>query len=143
MPTISTSIQIDRPPAEVWQVLLAFEGWPAWTPMTVRMEGRPEVGAPVRLQSVLREGGRQIPARARLLVVEPSRELRWGGGLGGLLWIEHWFGLSPEGAGTRVEHTERFEGLLARPGVRLLGLGPGIYQRALEGLKRRVEADGA
>ncbi len=57
----------------------------------------------------------------RLLVVDPHRELRWKGKLGvpGLFDGEHAFVLTPlEDGRTRVEHFERFGGLLlpiARP----------------------------
>jgi hypothetical protein len=62
-----------------------------------------------------------LPGRApmaiapRLLVVEPERELRWKGRLlvPGLFDGEHSFVLTPLDAGrTRLEHCERFAGLL-------------------------------
>jgi hypothetical protein len=59
----------------------------------------------------------------RLLVVDPGRELRWKGRLflPGLFDGEHAFVLTPLGDGrTRLDHTERFGGLLLPIAKRLI-----------------------
>lgn len=141
---VTTSI--DAPPSSVWQVLTDFASWEQWNPMTLSMEGRPEAGARLRLRFVLRPGGRVYRSGARMLLVEPERQLRWGGGVPGLLWIEHWVRLTPEGSAlhsTRVEHGESFQGLLAGIGLRLVGLDETPYLAMNEALHKRVLATAA
>lgn len=138
MPVIETSLAVDAPPAAVWRVLTDFAGYPAWNPLTVGVDGRVEVGATLRLRVMLR--GRVRRVGARVLVVTPERELRWGGGVRPLVWVEHWVRLAPEGAGTRIDHGESFVGMLAGLGTRLLGLSPAPYHAVNAALGARARA---
>jgi hypothetical protein len=140
MPTIVTDASIAATPAEVWRVLTDFDAYEQWNPMMRSIRGRAEVGARLQLRFALRVGGRAYGAPARVFAAEPERELRWGGGVPGLLRIEHWVRLSPEGGGTRIEHGESFGGLLAGIGLKLIGLDEAPYRAMNQALKERVEA---
>lgn len=134
MAEIVTHLHVDAPAAAVWEVLADFERYPDWNPMMVRMIGRPERGAWLRLHVDVRGSIRRLPAR--VLVADPGEELRWGGGVPGLLWIEHYVCLSPDGDRTRVVHGERFTGLLGP----ILGraMRPEIYEAMNQALAQRL-----
>jgi hypothetical protein len=112
--SIATEVEIDAPPARVWQVLVDLPAYAEWNPFIVEAAGRVAVGETLSLHMAL-PGREPMTIEPRLLVVEPARELRWRGQLfvPGLFDGEHVFVLTPlEGGRTRVDHFERFSGLL-------------------------------
>jgi hypothetical protein len=112
--SIATSVEIDAPPARVWEVLVDLPAYAEWNPFIVRAEGRVAVGETLSLRMAL-PGRRPLTIEPRLLVVEPGRELRWKGQLllPGLFDGEHAFRLTAlEDGRTRLDHTEEFAGLL-------------------------------
>ena len=112
--TISTAVEIDAPPARVWGVLVNLPAYPEWNPFIVEASGTVAAGERLSLRMSL-PGRRPMSIKPRLLVVEPERELRWKGRLviPGLFDGEHVFVLTPlEGGRTRLDHWERFGGLL-------------------------------
>ncbi|MCB9674758.1 MAG: SRPBCC domain-containing protein [Alphaproteobacteria bacterium] len=139
MQTFEHRIAIPAPPEQVWQALLDFRGWAAWSfvrPVASRVDLR--VGGRFPLRIHLRRGV-VVPARARLVAVEPGRALVWKGGARGLFTAVHGFELAPDGAGCTVRHHERFDGALSAAVLRLLGPGHAArYAEANEGLARRV-----
>jgi hypothetical protein len=117
---IETATEIDAPPSRVWSVLADLPSYREWNPFIVEASGRLAAGEELSLRMAL-PGRDPMTIQPRLLVVEPERELRWKGRLflPGLFDGEHAFVLSPlPGERTRLEHWERFGGLLlpiARP----------------------------
>lgn len=112
--TISTSVEIDAPASRVWEVLVDLPAYREWNPFIVEADGNVAVGERLRLRMAL-PGRDPMTIEPRLLVVEPERELRWKGRLfvPGLFDGEHWFAFTPlEDGRTRVDHSERFSGLL-------------------------------
>lgn len=121
MREISAEIDIGAPPERVWSVLTDFSSYPDWSPFIRQISGEPAVGARLRVR-IEPPGGRGMTFRPRVVVSEPSRELRWLGRLGapGLFDGEHSLRLEPlDGARTRFVHSERFRGAL----VPLFGSG--------------------
>lgn len=57
--------------------------------------------------------GRNWVGKAKLVRVQPERELTWQGGVPGLLRVTHGFVLESTPGGCRLVHTESFEGLLS------------------------------
>jgi hypothetical protein len=111
---ITTSVEIDAPPARVWSVLTDLSAYPQWNPFIVAASGTVAAGERLSLSMAL-PGREPMSIKPRLLVVEPDRELRWKGRLviPGLFDGEHVFVLEPlEGGRTRLDHWERFGGLL-------------------------------
>jgi hypothetical protein len=112
--TISTAVEIDAPASRVWDVLVDLPAYPEWNPFIVQAEGKVAVGETLSLRMAL-PGWEPMAIAPRLLVVEPGRELRWKGKLlmPGLFDGEHAFVFTPlENGKTRVDHSERFAGLL-------------------------------
>jgi hypothetical protein len=98
----------------VWEVLVDLAAYPQWNPFIVEAAGKVAAGETLSLRMAL-PGREPLAIRPRLLAVEPARELRWKGRLWlpGLFDGEHAFVLVPLAGGrTRLEHWERFSGLL-------------------------------
>lgn len=112
--TISTSVEIDGPPARVWSVLVDLPAYREWNPFIVDASGTVAVGETLSLRMRLPERD-PLTIEPVLLVVEPERELRWKGRLliPGLFDGEHAFALTAlEDGRTRLDHFEHFRGLL-------------------------------
>jgi hypothetical protein len=139
--TIATAIEIDAPPARVWEVLVDLPAYREWNPFIVEAAGTVAAGEKLALR--MRLPGRSPMAFApRLLVVEPERELRWKGRLlvPGLFDGEHSFVLTGLANGrTRLDHSERFAGLLLPIARRFVHEGTVQSFRALDAaLARRA-----
>ena len=120
--TISTFVEIDAPPSRVWDVLVDLPSYPRWNPFIVEAEGKVAVGERLSLRMAL-AGHEPVTIEPHLLVVAPERELRWKGRLliPGLFDGEHAFVFTPLANGrTRVDHTEKFAGLLLPLARRLI-----------------------
>ncbi|MEU9036522.1 SRPBCC domain-containing protein [Streptomyces sp. NPDC048352] len=142
MRTIATEIAIDAPPEEVWAVLTDFPRYCTWNPFIRAAAGEAVPGERLTLTTYPRSG-RPTTFRPTVVVAVPGTELRWTGHflVRGLLDGEHFLRLS-EGPGrsTRLQHGERFRGLL----VPFLGRLPAGTARDLtamnDALRARVEA---
>jgi hypothetical protein len=111
---ISTVVEIEAPPARVWNVLVDLPAYREWNPFIVEAAGKVAAGETLSLRMAL-PGREPMSINPRLLIVEPERELRWKGRLivPGLFDGEHAFVLTPiENGRTRVDHWERFGGVL-------------------------------
>ena len=111
---IATAVEIDAPPARVWEVLVDLPAYSEWNPFIVEASGTVAVGEELSLRMAL-PGREPMTIEPRLLVVEPERELRWKGRIliPGLFDGEHAFVLTPlENGRTRLDHSERFTGVL-------------------------------
>jgi hypothetical protein len=139
---LRTEIEIDSPPALVWQVLTDFPRYSEWNPFIVSIEGPLTVGAELRIALSPPES-REYHIVPTLMTCQPEQELRWRGQWGAsyLLRGEHFFRLVPlDGDRTRFVHGEDFGGVLVRwLGRRLTQAARGfVYMN--QALKRRVEA---
>ena len=114
MVRLHTELFIDAPPERVWSVLTDFASYPAWNPLLLEAHGEAREGARVRVKAASPGGsGKSLRFRATVVRVEPARRLVWKGGVPGVLHGEHFFELTPEGAGTRLVQGEHFTGVLS------------------------------
>jgi hypothetical protein len=98
----------------VWSVLVDLPAYREWNPFIVDASGRVAVGDTLSLRMAL-PGRSPMSIEPTVLVVAPGQELRWKGRLffPGLFDGEHSFVLTPLADGrTRLDHSERFAGLL-------------------------------
>ena len=139
---LETAIDIGARPAEVWRVLTDLDAYREWNPFIVSAKGTVAVGE--KLENRLAPpGGRPMTFKPQVTAVEPDRTFEWLGRLGvrGLFDGRHRFDLEPTPSGTRLRHTEHFNGVLVRlvkkslDGSTLTGFND--MNRAL---KNRVEA---
>ncbi len=113
MKTIETRVEIEAPPARVWNILADFPAYEMWNPFVRSISGPLREGAKLSL-FIQPPGGKGMRFSPTVLAARPDRELRWKGRLiiPGLFDGEHHFRLQPSDGGTRFEHGERFSGLL-------------------------------
>lgn len=119
MKTVSATIDIDAPPAEVWAVLTDLGRYREWNPLFVEADGTVTAGQRIRLRSKHPANGRLMTVKPKITAAQPGTELRWASGLPGLISGEHGFTLSATGSGTRLVQSESFRvcspGSPARP----------------------------
>jgi hypothetical protein len=142
MDDIHTTVDIDAPPHVVWDALTDFERYGEWNPQ-MRITGRPRKGE--RLHVRPGPEADNLPSfRPRVLVADPSRELRWLGHLllPGVFDGEHVFELDAlDGDRTRLVQRESFRGVLAGPiGRRYADSTREGFESTNEALKARAEA---
>jgi hypothetical protein len=139
---LSTEIEIDAPPADVWRVLTDAEAYPEWNPFIRKLEGdlRPGERLEVRIEP---PGGRGMTFKPKVLAAEPERELRWLGRLlvPGIFDGEHILRIEPLGESrSRFVQAERFRGLLVgMAGAGTLEKTKEGFERMNAALKERVE----
>jgi hypothetical protein len=138
---LRTELEIDAPPARVWQVLTDFAAYHEWNPFITSIAGEQRAGAELTVTLSPPES-REATFRPRVLVCDEPHELRWRGHLfiKGLFDGEHYFlcQATPEGR-TRFVHGENFSGFFVKYfGQRLTHVARGfVYMN--EALKSRVE----
>ncbi|MFD8145858.1 SRPBCC family protein [Streptomyces sp. NPDC059708] len=139
---ITTEITIDATPEEVWEVLTDLPRYCVWNPFIRQAGGELAPGGRLRL-TMYAESGRPTTFHPTVKVFTPVTELRWTGHflVRGLFDGEHFLRLS-EGPGrtTRLEHGERFRGLLVPFLGGLLEGTARNFTAMNEALRTRVEA---
>lgn len=139
---IRTEIRINASPSRVWGVLTDFVRYPEWNPFILEVKGvvRPHAVVPYRFEF---PRGVRLWAIARILRLEPEKELRWAAHFltPGVFNGEHYFAIAEaERAHSVFHHGEIFTGFalpIAWPVIR--AYGPQIYGSLNEALKRRAE----
>jgi hypothetical protein len=109
-----SSIDIDAPATDVWEMLVDFGAYPTWNPFITSAAGPVQAGSQLtlRMQPV---GGSAVTLRPTVVEVVKGHRLRWQGRLGvrGLFDADHLFTVEPQGAaGSRLVQQEQFSGLL-------------------------------
>ena len=114
MRELTTSIEFDATPKEVWAVLADLPAYGAWNPFVTEIAGELRPGARLRVH-LSPAGERGIDLRPTVLVAEPERELRWLGRLlmPGIFDGEHVLEIQQVRPGrVRFLQHERFRGVL-------------------------------
>jgi len=111
---LTSRIDIDAPPEQVWQVLSDFAAYPQWNPFITRADGEAQPGSRLvmRMQPV---GARGVTLRPTVVEATPGHRLRWLGryGIRGIFDAEHSFTITPRAqGGVRLSQDERFTGIL-------------------------------
>jgi hypothetical protein len=108
--TFHVEIEIPAPPKKVWNVLMDTAAYPDWNPVFVKVDGEYQAGGKVK-NTVQPPTGDPLLIDAKVLTLEPNRELRQAGGMTGLLTFDHQWLLEPIDGGTRVIQHEVDKGL--------------------------------
>jgi hypothetical protein len=113
---LHTQIDIDATPETVWNVLIDLDQYSEWNPFIIEASGDIAVGSKLknRMQA---PGGKAMTIKPAVTAVEPAQTFEWLGHLGfsGVFDGRHRFELqtTPSG-GTRLLHSEQFDGVLVR-----------------------------
>jgi hypothetical protein len=138
MKTVSSTIHIDAPPAEVWAVLTDLAAYPQWNPLFPQATGQIAAGERLILAS-RPTAGRAMTIRPKVLAVQPGAELRWVSSLPGIIGGEHSFILTAVGSGTRLVQSETFRGLLVPLSGKTVAAAEADFAALNRALKQRVE----
>ena len=139
---LRTEIEIEAPPARVWEILMDFARYHEWNPFITSIGGELSVGKKLEVTISPPESS-EMSFTPDLLVHEPNRELRWRGKVmfKGVFDGEHFFQLSEPSPGrTRFVHGEDFSGFMVKFMLgKLKHVARGfVYMN--EALKKRVES---
>src|SRR5262245_57436469 len=137
---IASEIEIETDARKVWDILVDFRRYSEWNPFIPWVRGTPVAGATIRFVFQLTRG-LPIPACARIFKADAPLELRWAGGIPGLLRAEHYMVLEALTASrTRLRHGEIFTGVLVPFAWLVLArAGPREYRDTNQALKQRAE----
>jgi len=138
---IATSIEIDRPAAEVWAALTDLAAYPRWNTFIRSWQGDLALGArqTVRIEPTEKNGQ---TFRPRITELEPGRLLVWLGRVGvtGVLDGRHRFEVEPIDANrSRFTQSEVLSGVLVPAFRRMLTVDtPAAFSRMNAELAARV-----
>ncbi|BDU01781.1 SRPBCC domain-containing protein [Nocardia sputorum] len=140
MREITTSIEINATPEQVWAVLGDLPTYGQWNPFIQRAAGELRAGAKLTLRMVPKQG-RPMTFKPRVLAAEPGRELRWIGRLlvPGIFDGEHRFVLTAIDGGTQLVQSEKFSGALVAFTGAMIENTRDNFVALNEALKKRVE----
>ena len=138
---ITTSIEIDRPAAEVWAALLDLEAYPQWNTFIRSWQGEIAIGERqlVRIEPTEKNGQ---TFRPHIIELEPGRRLLWLGrvGIPGVLDGRHRFEVQPiDATRSRFIQSEVLSGALVPAFRRMLTVDtPAAFRRMNAELAARV-----
>lgn len=117
--TITTSIDIDAPAGQLWQLVGTLECYAGWNSATVFRT--PAKAGRIQLMRV-KLGGLWLPVPVLIQHCDQHNGLRWIGGIPGLITGSHYFCIEPVDAQrSRLVQGEDFTGLLVPLLLPLLG----------------------
>ena len=114
MKELTTEIEFEGTPQEVWDVLTDLPAYSQWNPFIKKIDGEPRTGAKLEVR-MEPEGERAMTFRPTVLTAEPGREFKWLGHLlvPGIFDGEHrWLIEETEPGRVRFTQSERFGGIL-------------------------------
>ena len=108
--SVDAQLTIPAPPEKIWSVLMEGENYGEWNPVLVEVDGEFEEGATLTYQ-MMTESGEPTEVEARVIKLDPRRELNQAGGIWGILTFDHHWLLEPVEGGTRVTQHEDYTGI--------------------------------
>jgi hypothetical protein len=141
MTEISTAVQIDAPPQQVWAILADLASYAQWNPLFREASGQLTAGSTVTLKTV-RPGTRRVTTiKVKVLAAEPGAQLRWVSSLPGIITGEHSFTLTPADGGTQLVQTETYRGLLSHMSAKSISRAKASFEALNQAIKYRAEHD--
>jgi len=140
MTDFGIEVEIQAPPAVVWEIMRDVERWPEWTPTVTSV--RLLNGAPLAVGSrALIRQPKLAPAKWRVTELdEPGRSFAWvSWGPGVRVVARHW--VEACGEGSRAKLSLRFSGVLGGLFAYFMrGLNERYLALEAQGLKKRGES---
>lgn len=138
---ISTTIEIDAAPDQVWAVLADLAGYPQWHPVFREVRGQLAAGSKLTITSTVPATGRTMTVKVTVLTAEPGTELRWVSRLFGVTISERRFLLSPAGSGTTLVQAQTYRGLgPSGSTVKLIERIQATFEAINQAIKQQAEA---
>jgi hypothetical protein len=111
---LKSQIEIQASPDHIWEILTDFKSYGEWNPFITSILGEARVGTKLKVK-IRPVGGQPWALKPKVLVSNPSRELRWMGSLWlhGLFDGEHIFEIHILSDNlVRFVQIEQFSGIL-------------------------------
>ena len=140
MTDFSIEVEIQAPPALVWEIMRDVKRWPEWTPTVTSVRLLDRAPLAVGSRAIIRQP-KLPPAKWRVTELdEPRRSFTWvSWGPGVRVIARHW--VEACGEGSRAALSLRFSGVLAGLfGYVLRGLNDRYLALEAKGLKQRSES---
>jgi|SRR3954452_9040984 hypothetical protein len=129
-------VELNATPEQVWAKITDFPSFPKWNPMTPKMAG--EVAEGAQLKGKVKVGPVKAPFNAKITTLRPNEELRWIGGLPGVMVADHRFIIEDLGNGkTLLRHHEQFTGI-STSGI-TVKVADDVHARFNAALKKQLE----
>ena len=116
MQEIKTEIEISAPPSKVWSIIADINNWQEWSPIINASHGVASVGSELSITMMGKEKGKDGPKYNPIITkFDEPNYFRWRAHmLAGFIFTNYKIiELEETSSGTRLTHTESFEGLLA------------------------------
>jgi len=113
---IKTEIEISAPPSKIWPIIADINNWKTWSPIIKDSNGTATLGSELNIAMIGKEEGEAGPIYTPIITdLEESKLLRWRANmLADFIFTNYKIiKLEETNTGTRLIHTEAFEGLLA------------------------------
>ena len=139
-PTTELDIEIDAPPADVWQVVSDITRTPQWSPVCHRCEwldGADTAAVGARFRGYNRLNGARWSRDCEITSVEPEREIAFSTTFKGEESTRWRYRLEPSGAGTRV--SEAYQVVMVPRWVRALRRLPGAMAKSDQDTRKNLE----
>lgn len=107
---VDAQLTIPAPPEQIWSVLMDGDHYGEWNPVLVQVDGEFRGGEQLTYQ-MMTESGEPTAVEARVVKLDPGRELNQAGGYWGILTFDHHWILEPVEGGTRVTQHEDYTGI--------------------------------
>ena len=134
--SVHTEILIEASPEEVWEVLSDTKTHQEWNPVLKPLDGEFQEGAKLKYQ-MIEPGKDPVEVSAKVIKVEPNKELNQYGGIWGIMTFDHHWYLEPTEGGTKVIQHEEYRGVYV-PFWDYSWVEP-AYAKANEALKNKIE----
>ena len=109
--SVDAQLTIPAPPEAIWSVLMDGESYGEWNEVLVEVvAGEFREGERVSYK-MMTESGEAVDVDAKVVKVDPGRELHQSGGYWGLLTFDNYWILEPVEGGTRVTQHEDYSGI--------------------------------
>ncbi len=134
----SADIEISAPPRRVWEALVDFAAYPEWNPY-VAVRGSAALGSEIQWAYSSRIIKR-VWTSATITEFDEPNAITWSFRIGWLFRFEERFRVHATRNGTRLTHSIRCRGMIARLGKQSLRKTfAGVISAANNGLRRHIE----
>ena len=80
MKELTTEIQINSSPQNLWKVITDFKNYHQWNPILQKIKGEPLIGNQLEIH-LITVGGKKRIYHPKIIKITPNHELRWKGTL--------------------------------------------------------------
>ncbi len=131
---VRTEIIIEGTPDQIWKLLINFSEYQNWHPYFCEVSGSVEKGKYLNFKTKQLDGSPDGKFRAKLLEIEPMKDLSWGGNAWFFFKAKHYFHLiKVDDKHTKLIQGEYWRGLFGK------SYGKKYYPGLLEKFERLNE----